>query len=143
METAKPLPPQETATRSYLHLLAYGLPSALFVIFASVVLVPRLETIWSEVNQRAEAEWILVLCQAFTLNFYFIAGALVLFFVIIERVWAGWSRVRRRVVRCITWLATMLVMAGMTWMAVTALLVVPMAIVKAKKEAKQAVSEPQ
>lgn len=106
-------------------------------------MIPRLEKVWSEAGQRAvEADWVLGLCQSFTDNFNFIAGALVLFFVIIERVWNGWSRFRSRVVRFITWLATMLVMTGMTWMAVTALLVVPMAIVKAKKEAKPAISEP-
>ncbi len=78
-------------------------------------MIPRLEKVWSEAGQRAvEADWVLGLCQAFTDNFQLVVGALVLFFVIIERVWAGWSRVRRRVVRCITWLATMLVMAGMT-----------------------------
>jgi hypothetical protein len=53
--------------------------------------------------------------------------------------WVEWSRFRSRVVRFITWLATMLVMAGMTLMAVTAL---PMVIVEPKKETMQAFSEP-
>jgi hypothetical protein len=121
-------PPQETAARTYLHFLAYVLPSACFVIFATIILLPRLEVIWDQAGQRAAmAEWVIELCRAFLDYFYYVVGSIVGALVLLEKFWARWQTLRSSTIRCLTWVLTFSVMAGLTWIAVSACLAVPMA----------------
>ena len=128
------LPPvsRESAARSYLHLAAYVVPALFFVTFASLVLIPRMEKIWAMAGPDAvKARWILDLCSAFVGNFPAFLGVGTALLVILEKSWPGWDRLRSRVIRIFTWCVNFAVLLGMTWMAVTALLITPMAIVQA------------
>ena len=132
---------QESATRTYLHLAAYGVPSLFFVVFASFVLIPKMEQIWKIAGEdAAKSSWILGICVAFAFHFQWIVGGLTALFVVFENAWPGWNRFRSRVVRLMTWCLTFSVILGMTWMAVTALLITPRAIVKAQKDAAAGIS---
>ena len=132
---------RESATRTYLHLAAYAGPSLFFVVFASLVLVPKMEKIWSIAGEdAAKSSWVLGICVNFTIHFQWIVGGLTALFVVFENAWPGWNRFRSRVVRLMTWCLTFSVILGMTWMAVTALLITPRAIVKAQKDAAAGIS---
>ncbi|HRJ07289.1 MAG TPA: hypothetical protein PK490_04300 [Prosthecobacter sp.] len=121
--------PRESALRSYLQLAAYGIPCLFFVVFADLVLIPRMLKIWSEVGgKEPEANWIFDLCSIFVVYFQFFAGAAAALFVILEKTWPAWQRLRSPVLRITAWLLNFAVMLGMTWMAVAALLVAPKAV---------------
>lgn len=100
-----------------------------FVIFSTVVVLPRVAAVWQHAGSQAgQAKWVLGLCEIFTFNFnYFIGGAVILF-IVLEQCWPRWTSLRSRAVRAFTWVLTMLVLAGITWTSVTALLVVPMVL---------------
>ncbi len=117
--------------RPYLHLLAYGLPSALFVIFASMVLLPKVEKIWEAAGTRvSKAEWVIDLCRTFVDNFNFIVLAIVLLFVALENLWPGWQTIRKPAIKTLSWLVTFSVMSCMTWLCVTTCLALPAIISK-------------
>lgn len=117
--------------RPYLHLLAYGVPSAFFVIFASIILLPKVEQIWKVAGARvSKAEWVIGLCHTFVDNFNFIIIAIILFFIALENLWPGWQAVRRPVIKVIAWLVTFSVMSCMTWLCVTTCLALPAILAK-------------
>lgn len=82
--------------------------------------------------QQAEW-WILGLCEMFTFNFNYFLGGAVIVFVVLEKCRGKWPLIRSRAVRTFTWILTMLVLAGITWTSITALLVVPMVLNQHKK----------
>ncbi|MBL9177757.1 MAG: hypothetical protein JNM65_06825 [Verrucomicrobiaceae bacterium] len=69
----------------------------------------------------------------FTFNFNYFLGGAVIVFIVLEKCWGRWPSIRSRAVRTFTWILTMLVLAGITWTSVTALLVVPMVLNQHKK----------
>jgi len=95
-----------------------------------------MEKIWSMAGEDvAKSSWVLGICVDFAFHFQWIVGGLTALFVVFENAWPGWDRFRSRVIRLMTWCLTFGVILGMTWMAVTALLITPRAIAKAQKDA--------
>ncbi|HRH97038.1 MAG TPA: hypothetical protein PLB55_13945 [Prosthecobacter sp.] len=137
-------PVRESGLKTYLHLAAYRLPALAFVIFSTVVVLPRVVAVWKHAGiQVKDAEWwILGLCEIFTFNFNYFLGGAVIVFIVLEKGWARWPSIRSRVVRTFTWILTMLVLAGITWTSVTALLVVPMVLNQHKKAEAKAGAAP-
>lgn len=123
--------PRESAARTYLHLLAYGLPSACVVVFATIILLPRIEVIWDLAGEgAAKAEWVIELCRAFFDYFYYFVGSIIGGLVLLESFWLGWQTLRSSIIRCLTWVLTFSVLAGITWVSVSACLAVPMVLKK-------------
>ena len=121
--------------RPYLHLLAYGVPSAFFVIFASLVLLPRVERIWEMAGPKvSKAEWVIDLCRTFVDNFYFLSVGGVLLFIALEKMWPGWQAVRRPAIKTLAWVITFSVMTCMTWVCVTTCLAIPVTRSKAAQD---------
>ena len=128
MSSVEPQPVRESGLKTYLGLAAYGLPAMAFVIFSTVVVLPRVAAVWQQAGaQTRQATWVLGLCEIFTFKFNYFIGAVGVF-ILLEQCWARWPAIRSRVVRSFTWILTMLVLTGITWTSVTALLVVPMVL---------------
>ncbi len=126
---------QESGTRTYLHLAAYGFPACFVVIFCHLILIGYLESLYEIVGESSKtSHWVMALCRSFATNYSWILGGLTVLFLVLEKTWAGWSRIRSRVVRLATWCITISVLLGMTWMAVTALLFSNAAIAKVRKD---------
>ena len=137
-----PSPPRETALRSYLHLIAYGLPLVSFVFFAGTILLPRIEQIWMLAGERAaKAEWIIQLCWAFEDHFIYIILLLVFILALLESFWSRWPTWRSSVIRIFTWMLTILVLSFLTWTGVTACLAVPM-VLKPATAAQTPIEQP-
>jgi hypothetical protein len=119
----------EPAARTYIHLIAYSLPATVFWFFSDVVLMPRIEVIWQKAGESAtKASWVIDLSRAFVDRFYFVLAGILIILVLLEKNWPRWQSLRRPVIRILAWLFTFCVMAIVTWTAVTACLVVPMAL---------------
>lgn len=133
-------PPQkEKATQTYLHFAAYGLPALLLIIFANLVLLPKIEMLWAEAGAaEVKHQWIIQISRGFGDNFNFILGLLTVCFLILEKTSKLWPLLRSRIVRGLTWLMTFCVLLGMTWIAVTASLAGSIAIGKLKRAAQPA-----
>lgn len=128
---------RESATRTYLHFLAYALPGFGFLIFTNLVLLPRIDVIWDQAGEpAAKAEWVLNLCKSFTSYFYFVTPPLILSFVLLEKFWPRWQTLRRSVIRATTWILNFFLMTVITWVSVSACLAVPMVLPKSGESAR-------
>jgi hypothetical protein len=119
----------EPAARTYLRFIAYSVPATVFWVFADVVLMPRIEVIWQQAGERAaQATWVINVSRGFVDHFIYVLAGLIVIFVLFEKTWPRWQVLRCPLLGFLGWLLTFGVMAGVTWTAVAACLVVPMVL---------------
>ena len=114
MENLRSVPSAESPHRTYLRALLFLLPAFVAWLFADILLLPTLESVWQKAGMaHSKPQWLMVSSDFFKNEGRLVIAAVILLFVALEYFLPTWPGYRRFTVSLIVFMLNTLVLAGL------------------------------